>query len=127
MQLRHKGVHHLGQLISDDDLEPDPEKVTATMKLQKPTDIKSMQQLIEFLNFLANFLPNLSTNCEPLHKLSCKDALKMCQSEQEAAFKKVKQLVTAAPIVKFYIFKDITIQCDASSSGLGAVLMQDIP
>ena len=38
---------------------------------------------------------------------------------------KIKQLATAAPALQFYVTKEITIQCDASSSGLGAVLMQD--
>ena len=50
----------------------------------------------------------------------------MWQSEQEAAFKKIKQLVTATPVHQFYdVNKEVTIQCDASSSGLGAVLTQD--
>ena len=48
------------------------------------------------------------------------------QSEQETAFKKTKQLVTAAPVLQFYdVTKEVTTQCDTSSSGLGAVMMQD--
>ena len=58
--------------------------------------------------------------------ISCKDASWTWQSEQKAAFKKIKQLVTAAPVLQFYdVNKKVTIQCDASSSGLEAVLMQD--
>ena len=50
----------------------------------------------------------------------------MWQSEQEAVFKRIKQLVTATPILQFYnVTKKVTIHCDASSSGLRAVLMQD--
>ena len=48
------------------------------------------------------------------------------QSGQEAAFKKIKQLVTAALTLQFYdVTKEVTNQCDGSSSGLGAVLIQD--
>ena len=113
-------------LISGDGLKADPQKVVvAIMKMQKPTDIKSMQQFTEFVNCLAKFLPNLSTICEPLPKLSCKDTSYTWQSQHEATFKKIKQLATAAPALQFYVTKEITIQCDASSSGLGAVLMQD--
>ena len=37
-------------------------------------------------------------------------------SEQEAEFKNIKQLVTAAPVLQFYdINKEVTIQCDAGS------------
>ena len=42
-----------------------------------------------------------------------------------SSIKKIKQLVTAAPVFQFYDVNKVTIQCDASSSGLGAVLMQD--
>ena len=116
----------MGHLISDDSLKPDPEKVVSIMQMQKPTEIKSMQRFIGFVNFLAKFIPSLSTICEPLLKLSCKDAFWTLLSKQETAFKKIKQLVTAAPVLQFYdLTKEVTIQCDASSSGLGAVLMQD--
>ena len=48
------------------------------------------------------------------------------QSEQVAAFKKIKQLITAVHVLQFYdLTKEVTIQCDTSSSGLGAILIQD--
>ena len=73
-----------------------------------------MQRLFGFVNYLAKFLPNLSTICEPLLKLSCKDASWTWQPEQEAAFKKIKQLVTVAPVLQFCdATKEVTIQCDA--------------
>ena len=63
--LQHKEVCYLGYLISGNGLiKPDPEKVAAIMKMQKSTDIKSMQKFIGFVNYFA-------TICEPLHKLSC--------------------------------------------------------
>ena len=94
--------------------------------MQKPTDITSMQWFVVFVNYLANFLPNLSIICEPLRKLTCKGASWTWQLKQELALKKIKQLVTAVPFLQFYnITKEVTIQYDASSSGLGRVLMQD--
>ena len=43
---------------------------------------------------------------------------------QEKAFDEVKQLVTQAPVLAYYSpDKELVIQCDASSLGLGAVLM----
>ena len=71
------------------------------------------------------FLPNLSIICEPVRKLTCKNTSLIWQSEQKIAFK-IKQLVPASPALQFYhVTKEVTIQCDASSSELGAVLMQD--
>ena len=55
------------------------------------------------------------------------DASWTWQSEQEAAFKRIKELVTTPPVLQFCdTTKEATIQRDESSSSLGAVLMQDV-
>ena len=57
-----------------------------------------------------------------MRKLSCKDVTWAWQSEQEAAFKKIKQLVRAASVLQRYdVTKKVRIPCNASSSALGAV------
>ena len=85
-----------------------------------------MQWFTWLVHYLVKFLPNLSIICERLCQLSWKDASWTWQSEQEAAFKRIKQLVTAPPVLQLCdITKEVTIQCDASSLGLGAVLMKE--
>ena len=55
-----------------------------------------------------------------------KDVPWQWQHEHEAAFEKVKELVTEAPLLKYYSpGKELTVQCDASEKGLGAALMQN--
>ncbi|CAB3999682.1 retrotransposon-like family member retr-1, partial [Paramuricea clavata] len=47
-------------------------------------------------------------------------------SRQEESFQKIKEILTAAPVLVYYdVCKPVTITCDASKSGLGAVLLQD--
>ena len=42
------------------------------------------------------------------------------------SFRKIKQLVSQAPVLQYYdVDKPVTLQCDASGKGLGAVLLQD--
>ncbi len=44
----------------------------------------------------------------------------------EKALTDIKQLITCAPLLKYYNVNDeVTIQCDASESGLGATLLQN--
>lgn len=43
---------------------------------------------------------------------------------QQTSFEKIKQLVSRAPDV-YDVTKPVTIQCNASGKGLGAVLLQD--
>jgi len=48
------------------------------------------------------------------------------QHEHDAAFEKVKELVTQAPLLKYHNLEDeLTVQCDTSEKGLGAALMQN--
>ena len=63
-------------------------KASCYHKMQKPTDIKSRQRFIGFVDYLKKVLSNISTICEALHNLSCKDASVTWQSKQ-AAFKKL--------------------------------------
>ena len=67
------------------------------------------------MNYLAKFLPQLSTVCEPLQKLMCKFNKWMWESHQEDAFKTIKDLATKHPVLTYYdVQKDVTIQCDAT-------------
>ena len=78
----------MGHLIPGDGLKPDPEKVAGIMKIQKPTDIKSMQWFIGFVNYFTKFLPNLSTICEPLQNYNEKMHLGHGNQEKKQHLKK---------------------------------------
>ena len=47
--------------------------------------------------------------------------------QQEDAFVSIKELITQAPVLRYFdVSKEVTIKCDDSSDvGLGAVLTQD--
>ena len=76
--------------------------------------------------YLSKYLPHLSETCEPLRRLTDKDAVWSWQSQQEDAFQNVKLLVSTQPLLKYYdLNEEVTIQCDASEVGLGATLMQN--
>ena len=58
---------------------------------------------------------------EPIQQLTRKEVPWQWQHEHDAAFEKVKQLVTQAPLLKYYNPEgELTVQCDASDKGLGA-------
>ena len=78
------------------------------------------------VNYLAKFLPLLSDMTEPLRRLEDKEVEWFWLLQHQKAFTSVKQYLAEAPVLKYYDIKeDVTIQCDASETGLGAVLMQN--
>ena len=112
--------------MTADGLKADPEKAKAVVNMPKPKNVKEVQRLVGFVNYLAKFLPQLSTVFEPLRKLMCKGNKWMWESQQEEVFNTIKDLVTKHPVLAYYdVQKYVTIQCDASDCGLGARLMQE--
>ena len=63
-------VTFVGDLLTDEGLKPDPDKVRAILDMPKPTDVAAVRRLIGFVNYLQRFLPNLSCVCERLRKLT---------------------------------------------------------
>ena len=94
--------------------------------MPKPEDVEGVRRFCGFVNYLAKFLPKLSDILEPIRQLTRDDVPWIWAAAQDQAFKKVQQLVTEAPVLAFYDpSKELLIQCDASQSGLGAVLLQN--
>ena len=116
----------LGHVVTDHGLKPDPKKVQAILELPTPTNSAEVQRLQGSVNYLARFLPALSDTFEPLRKLTRKDAEWQWETEHDEAIAKLKELLTSAPVLAYYSpDKSLTIQCDASKSGLGAALLQE--
>ena len=93
--------------------------------MPSPTNVETVQRLKGFVNYLAKFLPKLSDVMEPIRRLTLKDVELTWSGEQENALRKVKRLVTDAPLLSYYNPEaELVIQCDASQKGLGATLLQ---
>ena len=126
VKLRSKSVPFIGHILTDEGLKVDESKVEAIMKMPAPTDIAALKRILGMVGYLAKFLPHLSDVCEPLRQLDRKD-VEWCWLEQhQDALTKIRELITAAPVLAYYdVKREVTIQCDASQSGLGAVLLQE--
>ena len=73
MKLKCTELPYIGHLLTDTGLKPDPSKVEAIFKMERPTDIQGVQHFCGMVNYLAKFLDKLSDMCEPLHLLTHKD------------------------------------------------------
>ena len=79
------------------------------------------------MNYLGKFILNLATVTEPIRMLLRKDTEFEWSDEQDQAFQEIKAILTkdGGPVLRFiYERKPVRIRCDASATGLGAVLLQ---
>ena len=78
------------------------------------------------IQYLAKFIPNLSEISAPLRTLLQGETEWHWDEPQRVSFETLKQLITGAPTLKYYdVNKAITLSVDASSEGIGAVILQD--
>ena len=107
------------------EVKPDPSKVEAILKMERPKDVAAVRRLVGLVNYLSKFLRKLSELCEPLRRLTRKD-IESLSEEQEEAFEKVKHTVTSTPVLRYVnSLLPVEGQGDTSSSGIGFVLMQN--
>ncbi|XP_075743966.1 uncharacterized protein LOC142802804 [Rhipicephalus microplus] len=88
-------VSCLGVIVSAQGIRPSPDKVEAIKALEAPTDIAGVRRLLGMVNHLARFLPCISEVTAPIRALLNKSATWVWQHEQNAAFEKIKELLTS--------------------------------
>ena len=118
-------VTFIGLLLSSEGIKPDPRKIDAIGNMETPVDVQGVQCLIGMVKYLSKLI-NLSELCQPLHKLTHKDAEWQWTQEQEHVFQSLKVAVTHAPVLKYFSQEAQTKgQGDASQNDLGFVLLQE--
>ena len=126
LKFRRKEVRFVGHLLTSKGVRADPDKVKAVQEMPVPTDVSAVRRFVGFVTYLSKFLPKLSDVCEPLRKLTVQNVEWCWLDAHDRAVSEIKKLVCASPVLKYYDPKEeLTLQCDASLTGLGASLLQN--
>lgn len=125
-KFRVSEVKYVGQVVSLKGLKPDPDKVKAIVKYPQPQKKEDLCRFLGLVNYLGEFVSNLSAVSEPLRILLKSDTEWHWLPAQEKAFQDIKALLVCAPVLKLFdVSKEIVIETDASKDGLGACLLQE--
>jgi hypothetical protein len=118
---------YIGHVITKDGVKADQNKIQAITDMPAPSNSDGVRRFLGHVNYLAKFIPNCSAECEPLRRLiGVSDNDFVWGHDQEQAFDRLKKLMSATETLKYFrVNEPVVVQTDASTEGLGAVLLQE--
>ena len=120
-------IEFLGHVVDCEGIHTTPDKVKAVQNFPVPTTTAQVSSFLGLAGYYRAFIRNFASIAHPLNKLKKKDVPFQWHAEQQQSFDQLKTCLTQSPVLAFPDYSlPFTICTDASSYGIGAVLMQQI-
>jgi ribonuclease HI len=119
-------IQFLGHVLFAKVIAVDPSKVKDILEWKPPTIVHQVWSFLGLAGYYRRFILDFSKIVKPITGLLKNDIKFEWSLKCNDAFKKLKVLLTTAPVLaQSDIEKPFDMYCDASGSGLGWVLMQE--
>ena len=118
-------VGYLGHIISASGVAMDPAKVQAIHEWPRPRSARAVRGFLGLAGYYRKFVHNYGAIAAPLTALLKKEGFTW-NDDAAATFTALKGAVTSAPVLALPDFsRPFIVECDASTYGFGAVLIQE--
>ena len=125
-QFKQEQIKYLGMIIGNGQIQMDISKTNAVSKWPQPKNIHNVQAVLGYTSYYRCFFKGYSTIARPLIDLTKKAAEFCWEDTHERAFQMLIQGMSKQPILLQPDFdKQFVLQTDASTLGMGAVLLQE--
>ena len=115
----------MGQILSSNGLEVDPEKLAAVKKFSIPFNQNQVNSFLGLCSYHCRYVEFFAEIARPLHKLTDTKPPFNWTPEAQTAFKTLQARFLTAPILAFPSVKEPSVfYNDASLTAMGAVLPQ---
>lgn len=123
-----KRTSYVGYTISENGIEPNPERIKPILDMPSPSSLKSVRRLIGMAGWYRRFIPKFAEITAPITETLKKENFPFQWNEKaQDAFEKLKAILTTEPILQSPDFsKPFVLHTDASDTGVGGILTQNI-
>ena len=116
-------VVYMGHMVDENGIHATEDKIEDVKNSPLPTNVSQLKSYLGLIGYYRAFLPNLATILHPLHVLLKQGEAWIWSEECEKAFRQSKQMVIDSDLLVHYdVNKPVTLACDSSSYGAGAVI-----
>lgn len=127
-EFHQSSIKFLGRIIDSTGSRPDPEKITAILDMQAPTDVSQLRSLLGAINYHGKHIKNLRMIRAPLDELTKRDTTWSWTVECQKAFDELKAILSSdLHLVHYDSTLPMVISADASTTGIGAYLAHKMP
>eukprot|EP00731_Ephydatia_muelleri_P012858 Em0007g168a len=118
-----ESVEYLGHVISRNGICTSPKKIEVIQKAPIPLNVTELRSFLGIVNYYGKFIQSVADLCAPLNELLQKNAPWIWTATCMESFKQLKQALGSAEVLCHYNpSEEISLACDASAHGLGAVM-----
>jgi len=120
-------VDCLGHIIDKEGIHVDTDKVACIREWRTPWNYNDIQHFIGLVNYIGNFLPDITAYTSPLLAMTQNGAPFHWRPLHQVCFDMIKQICDKAPVIKPIepsTKEPIWLICDASKSGMGTMYGQ---